>query len=50
LVLADAADPVVADIVRRLVEGGIAVHRVEPARISLEERFLEVTSRFGADE
>jgi ABC-2 type transport system ATP-binding protein len=50
LVLADAADSVVADIVRRLVEGGISVHRVEPARVSLEERFLEVTSRFGAEE
>jgi len=48
LVLADAEDATVADVVRRLVEGGIAVHRVEPARVSLEERFLEVTSRFGA--
>jgi ABC-2 type transport system ATP-binding protein len=48
LVLADAEDATVADIVRRLVEGGIAVHRVEPARVTLEERFLEVTSRFGA--
>jgi ABC-2 type transport system ATP-binding protein len=48
LVLSDSTDVAVADIVRRLVEGGIAVHRVEPARVSLEERFLEVTSRFGA--
>jgi ABC-2 type transport system ATP-binding protein len=47
LVLSDGDDAAVADIVRRLVEGGIAVHRVEPARVTLEERFLEVTSRFG---
>jgi ABC-2 type transport system ATP-binding protein len=32
---------------RRLVEAGYAVHRVEPARVSLEERFLEITSRLG---
>ena len=33
---------------RALVERGIAVHRLEPARLSLEERFLELTSRLGA--
>jgi ABC-2 type transport system ATP-binding protein len=49
LVLRDGADAVVADIVRQLVEGGIAVHRVEPVRATLEERFLEVTSRFGGE-
>ncbi|HEY3765975.1 MAG TPA: ABC transporter ATP-binding protein [Gaiellales bacterium] len=48
VVLADTADAAVADINRRLVEAGIAVHRLEPARVSLEERFLEVTSRLGA--
>jgi ABC-2 type transport system ATP-binding protein len=32
---------------RRLVEAGIAVSRLEPVRSSLEERFLEVTSRLG---
>ncbi len=48
LVLSDGSDAAVADINRRLVEGGIAVHRIEPARVTLEERFLEVTSRFGA--
>ena len=30
---------------RRLVEAGIDVHRLEPERISLERRFLEITSR-----
>jgi ABC-2 type transport system ATP-binding protein len=38
-----------ADINRALVTGGIAVHRLEPAEISLEQRFLEITSRLGAD-
>ncbi len=50
LLLRDGADAVVADIVRHLVEGGIGVHRVEPVRATLEERFLEVTSRIGAQE
>ena len=49
LVLADAEPATVAAINRRLVEAGIAVHRLEPARVSLEERFLEITSRLGAD-
>ena len=34
-----------AAINRRLVEAGIDVHRLEPERISLERRFLEITSR-----
>jgi hypothetical protein len=25
----------------------LAVHRIEPTRASLEERFLEITSRLG---
>ena len=50
LVLSDSATAAVADINRRLVEAGLAVHRIEPARITLEERFLEVTSRVGDDE
>jgi ABC-2 type transport system ATP-binding protein len=37
-----------AAVNRALVERGIAVHRLEPARLSLEERFLELTSRLGA--
>jgi ABC-2 type transport system ATP-binding protein len=40
-------DDAAADINRVLVEAGLAVHRVEPARASLEERFLEITSRLG---
>jgi ABC-2 type transport system ATP-binding protein len=37
----DAAD----DISRRLVLAGLAIRRFEPARVSLEQRFLEITSR-----
>jgi ABC-2 type transport system ATP-binding protein len=36
---------VVAAINRRLVEAGLDVHRLEPERVSLERRFLEITSR-----
>ena len=32
---------------RLLVEAGLDVHRLEPERISLERRFLEITSRLG---
>src|SRR4051812_2068607 len=41
------AEDAAADINRRLVEDGVAVHRIEPTRASLEERFLEITSRLG---
>ncbi len=34
---------------RTLVEGGVDVYRIEEATTSLEEWFLSVTSRFGAD-
>ena len=37
-----------AELNRFLVQAGLAIHRVEPARASLEERFLEITSRLGA--
>ncbi len=37
-----------AAINRRLVEAGLDVHRLEPERISLERRFLEITSRLEA--
>jgi len=37
-----------AKINRRLVEAGIDVHRLEPERISLERRFLELTTRLEA--
>jgi len=44
----DASPPeVAADLNKRLVESGVAVYRLEPARVSLEERFLEITSRLG---
>jgi ABC-2 type transport system ATP-binding protein len=36
----------VADLNRRLVEAGIAVQRLEPVHASLEQRFLEITSKF----
>ena len=42
-----AAKNAAADINRRLVEAGVAVHRLEATRASLEERFLEITSRLG---
>lgn len=37
----DAAD----DVGRRIVLAGLAIRRFEPARMSLERRFLEITSR-----
>ena len=44
-----SADPTTtASINRLLVEAGIDVHRLEPERITLERRFLEITSRLGA--
>jgi ABC-2 type transport system ATP-binding protein len=39
-----------AEINRALVEAGIAVSRLEPARASLEEKFLAVTSRLETSE
>ena len=36
-----------AELNRMLVEAGVAVHRLEPGRVSLEHRFLEITSRLG---
>src|ERR671934_2170650 len=38
-------DEVGDDLSRRLVHAGLAIRRFEPARISLEQRFLEITSR-----
>ena len=34
-----------ASINRRLVEAGLDVHRLEPERVTLERRFLDITSR-----
>jgi ABC-2 type transport system ATP-binding protein len=43
---ADAEAEVAADdIGRRIVFAGLAIRRFEPARMSLERRFLEITSR-----
>jgi ABC-2 type transport system ATP-binding protein len=42
-------EQVAASVNKRLVEAGIAVHRIEPARVSLEHRFLEITQRLGAE-
>jgi hypothetical protein len=39
------ADGAGDDISRRLVLGGLAIRRFEPSRVSLEQRFLEITSR-----
>jgi ABC-2 type transport system ATP-binding protein len=36
-----------AELNRVLVHAGIAVHRLELGRVSLEQRFLEITSRLG---
>jgi ABC-2 type transport system ATP-binding protein len=41
---------VIAEINRVLVEGGIAVYRLQEVQASLESWFLQVTSRLGATE
>ena len=41
---------VIAEINRILVEGGIAVYRLQQIQASLESWFLQVTSRLGAPE
>ncbi len=38
-------DAAVADMNRLLVEAGVSVFTIEAERVSLEERFLEITSR-----
>ena len=48
ITLADGLGP--ADINRALVQAGIAVSRLEPARATLEEKFLAVTSRLEGNE
>ena len=42
---ADADPGLAAEINRRLVAAGVAVHRLELSQASLEERFLELTTR-----
>jgi ABC-2 type transport system ATP-binding protein len=39
---------VIAEINRKLVEGGISVYRLQEVQASLESWFLQVTSRLGA--
>ena len=41
---------VIAEINRVLVEGGIAVYRLQEMQASLEAWFLQVTSRLGESE
>jgi ABC-2 type transport system ATP-binding protein len=41
-------DDAVAGMLRRLVEADVAVYALEPERVSLEERFLAITSRLEA--
>ncbi len=48
LTLADGLDP--AEVNYALVSAGIRVSRLEPARATLEEKFLAVTSRLEANE
>jgi ABC-2 type transport system ATP-binding protein len=43
-------DMTAAALNRALVEAGVAVSRVEPARATLEETFLSITSRLEASE
>jgi ABC-2 type transport system ATP-binding protein len=43
------ADPTAGELNRLLVEAGVTVYRLEPARTTLEQRFLEITSRLGDD-
>jgi hypothetical protein len=38
-----------ASINTRLVAAGVAVFRLQPVRESLEQRFLEITSRVGGE-
>jgi ABC-2 type transport system ATP-binding protein len=46
--LADGLGP--AELNHALVTGGVAVSRLEPARASLEEKFLAITSRLESNE
>jgi ABC-2 type transport system ATP-binding protein len=43
-----ASREVVAEVVRRLVAGGISVYELQEVRATLEDWFLSVTSRLGA--
>lgn len=45
----EAEEHAAAAVNRTLVEAGIDVHRLEPVEASLEQRFLEITSRLGGE-
>ena len=47
---AGAGRPEIAEISRVLVEGGIALYRIQPVQATLESWFLAVTSRLGEPE
>jgi ABC-2 type transport system ATP-binding protein len=47
VVLAHGAE--ITDLTRALAAAGIGLSRVEPVRISLEERFLELTTNLGGE-
>ena len=49
ITLRSGADPAAtaAEINRMLVEFGIGVHRLEPVAATLEQRFLDITTRLG---
>ena len=47
VILGDGLGP--ADVNRALVGAGVAVSRLEPARVTLEERFLDITSRLESN-
>jgi ABC-2 type transport system ATP-binding protein len=44
------AEAAAGEVTRRLVEAGVDVRRVEPIRASLEQRFLELTTRLGVSQ
>src|SRR6478736_1571304 len=48
ITLSDGLEP--AEVNRKLVQAGIAVSRLEPARATLEEKFLAVTSRLEGND
>jgi ABC-2 type transport system ATP-binding protein len=49
ITLRNGTDPAVAaaEINRTFVESGIGVHRLEPVAATLEQRFLDITTRLG---
>jgi ABC-2 type transport system ATP-binding protein len=48
ITLSDGLNP--AEVNRKLVQAGVAVSRLEPARATLEEKFLAVTSRLEGND